>query len=156
MFHHFGPLGEFVVEVHGGPGLRCSSGKAVASVPKVVFQTLTGVGTVRVDALSMATAAVGPGQTLVFVCRDEDQSDGQDGSDRKENGSKHSVFLTCSRDLFFFFFFCNVHRLTRGKKTQTKQRDKHDVGEPAAEWVSYYESSNKHGLGLLLPKHILE
>lgn len=79
MFHHFGPLGEFVVEVHGRLGLRGSSGKAVASVSKVVLQTLTGVGTVCVDALSVATAAVGPGQTLVFVCREKDQSDGQDG-----------------------------------------------------------------------------
>lgn len=78
MFHHFGPLGEFVVEVHGRLGLWGSSGKAVASVPKVVLQTLTGVGTVCVDALSVATAAVGPGQTLVFVCREKDQSDGQD------------------------------------------------------------------------------
>lgn len=58
MFHHFGPLGEFVVEVHGSLGLWGSSGKAVATVAKVVLQALTGVGTIRVDALSVAAAAV--------------------------------------------------------------------------------------------------
>lgn len=71
MFHHFGPLAEFVVEIHGRPGLRGSSGEAVASVPKVVVRTATGVGTVHVDAPSVATATVRPGQTLVFVCGEE-------------------------------------------------------------------------------------
>lgn len=85
MFHHFGPLGEFVVEVHGRLGLRRSSGEAVASVSEVVLQALTGVGTVRVDAPSVATAAVRPGQTLVFVCR-QDQGNGQDGRAWKAPG----------------------------------------------------------------------
>lgn len=105
MFHHFGPLGEFVVEVHGRLGLRRSSGKAVASVPEVVLQTLTGVGTVGVDAPSVTTAVVRPSQTLVFVCGEEDQSDGQNCIARKDNDSKPRGFITCSRDFFFIAMF---------------------------------------------------
>lgn len=61
LLHRFGPLGEFVVEVHGSLGLWGSPGPAGATVAEVVLQTLTGVGTICVDALSMATATVRPG-----------------------------------------------------------------------------------------------
>lgn len=57
----FGPFGEFVVEVHGGLGLRGSPGPTGASVAKEVLRTLTGVGTICVDAPSVPTAPVRSG-----------------------------------------------------------------------------------------------
>lgn len=56
----FGPFGEVVVEVHGSLGLRGSPGPTGASVAKEVLRTLTGVGTICVDTLSVATAQVRP------------------------------------------------------------------------------------------------
>lgn len=57
---------------------------------------------------------------------------------KKQTGS--SLFQTCLRDNF---------------ATSTWVKTKHVVGEPTAEWVSYECSSNKHGLWILLPKHML-
>ena len=55
-----GPLGEFVVEVHGSLGSRGSPGPTGASVAKEVLRTPTGVGTICVDTPSVATAPVRP------------------------------------------------------------------------------------------------
>lgn len=57
----FGPSGEFVFEVHGSLGPRGSPGQAGVSVAKEVLRTLAGVGTICVDAPSVATAPVRPG-----------------------------------------------------------------------------------------------
>lgn len=55
-----GPFEEFVVEVHDSLGLWGSPGPAGASVAEVVLQTLTGVGAICVDTLSMTAAMVRP------------------------------------------------------------------------------------------------
>lgn len=65
----FDPFGKFVVEVVDTPGLWNSSGPAGVSVAKEVPQTPTGVGTVHVDAPSMAAARVRPSQTLILIFR---------------------------------------------------------------------------------------
>lgn len=56
-----GPFAEFVVEVHESLGLRGSPGLAGASVAEESLQTQTGVGTIGVEATSMAAAPVSPG-----------------------------------------------------------------------------------------------
>lgn len=58
MFYLLGSSREFVVEVHESLGLWGSPGPAGASVTEVFLQTLTGVGTICVDTLSMAAAPV--------------------------------------------------------------------------------------------------
>lgn len=68
-----GSFGELVVEVHESLGLWGSPGPAGVSVAKVVPQTLTGVGTICVDTLSMAAAPVGPGQTFILICGEQEE-----------------------------------------------------------------------------------
>lgn len=60
-WQEFGPFAEFVVEERDGLGLRGSPGLAGAPVAEVSLQTLTGVGTVVVEALSVSAAQVRAG-----------------------------------------------------------------------------------------------
>ena len=99
-----GPLAELVLVVQRG--VRCLLRwrrrgllePAGASVARVLLTTAAGVGAVRVEAVGVAAAPVGPGHTLVLIWKQERERSREGDGERKfkeDTRRGHRVIKSC-------------------------------------------------------------